>query len=212
MTNGARHDLANASRILARQAAAGEWIFRPLPRWGFDLIVADPPWHLEAWGRQGPQTRHPQRHYPTLRPAQIAAFPVGRLAAEHSLLFLWATWPMLPQALEVMAAWGFRYLTGGPWVKRRRDGGLARGTGYRLVNVSEPFLLGARGRPATRRGVEGYLDGLRREHSVKPPEAFDLLRRLVPGTPRRVELFARQARPGWQRWGLEAPPRQAREG
>ena len=48
--------------------------------------------------------RTPDAHYPTMSIEEIAALDIP--AADDAALFLWATAPMLPQALEVMARWG----------------------------------------------------------------------------------------------------------
>lgn len=42
------------------------------------------------------------------------------------------------------------------------------------------------------------------EHSRKPDEAYELIERIYPELP-KIELFARQARPGWAAWGNQAP-------
>jgi N6-adenosine-specific RNA methylase IME4 len=150
--------------------------------------------------------RAPEAHYATMTTADIAALPVGMLASRDCLLFLWSTWPHLPQAMAVMAAWGFTYKTGGAWVKRtRRHWGPAFGTGYILRSATEPFLIGTMGAPeiADRAVRNLLLDAERREHSRKPPEARALIERLLPRA-MACELFARERWPGRDVWGLEA--------
>jgi N6-adenosine-specific RNA methylase IME4 len=68
--------------------------------------------------------RAADNHYPTSCTEVIAARDVASIAADGCVLFLWATAPMLPQALEVLTAWGFEYRSHVVWVKDHI------GTGY----------------------------------------------------------------------------------
>jgi N6-adenosine-specific RNA methylase IME4 len=125
------------------------------------------------------------------------------LAAPDCLLWLWAVNPQLPQALEVMSAWGFTFKTAGHWTKILPSGKLSFGTGYILRNAGEPFLIGTRGAPRTSKAVRSVILGPPREHSRKPDEAFQAAEALMPDV-RRIELFSRQRRDGWATWGDEA--------
>lgn len=177
---------------------------RPCWSWGkleansFELIVADPPWHFKAGGDRGAN-----RHYRVMSIVDIAALPVGDLAADDCLLWLWATAPMLNQQIEIMGQWGFKFKTQGCWVKTTKNGKIAFGTGYLLRNAHEPFLIGTRGSPKVKRNVRSVVIGPAREHSRKPDAAFEAAERLMPDA-RRVELFSRTNRPGWSVWGDEA--------
>ncbi|MEO0870444.1 MAG: MT-A70 family methyltransferase [Pseudomonadota bacterium] len=119
------------------------------------------------------------------------------------MLWLWATNPMLPDAFEVLSAWGFKFKTAGTWVKTTKTGKLAFGTGYVLRSANEPFLIGTIGKPTTARNVRSAIMAPVREHSRKPNRAFTEAERLMP-TARRLELFSRETRPGWDTWGHEA--------
>ena len=80
---------------------------------GFPVVYADPPWQYDNKGRGAAEN-----HYPTMSLDDVKALPVSRLAAPDAVLFLWATWALLPEALEVMRAWDFEYKTVGfVWVK-----------------------------------------------------------------------------------------------
>lgn len=88
-----------------------------LPRNHYRAILADPPWHFEVWSLDK-STRHPAAHYETMALKRIMALPVGDVAAEDCVLFLWMSWPMLPHSLSVIEAWGFNYKTCAfTWVK-----------------------------------------------------------------------------------------------
>lgn len=186
------------------------------PFGGFDLIMADPPWHFDTFSAKG-EARAPQAHYETQGLDWIKALPIQALAADNCLLWLWACNPMLPQAIEVLTAWGFTFKTAGTWVKRTAHGKVAFGTGYVLRSANEPFLIGTIGRPKTTRGTRSAImtpmltdltstaitiEAMVREHSRKPDAAFDAAEQLIPEA-RRLELFSRQARPGWSVWGNE---------
>lgn len=194
------------------------------PAGGFGLIMADPPWSYEMRSPKG-YAKAPEGQYATMKPADIAALPVELLAAPDCLLWLWAINPKLPEALEVIRAWGFTFKTASTWVKRTTRGRDAFGTGYILRSSNEPFLIGTRGAPkttrATRSMIPTYDDGfhslqaggdwpsgtitieaLAREHSRKPDEAFRAAEALMPGV-QRLELFSRQRRAGWSVWGNE---------
>lgn len=177
------------------------WPFAPLLPLTYSMIVADPPWTFKLRSDKG-KRKSAQAQYDCMSLQEIAALPVHRLARGDCLLFLWGTWPMLPAQLEVMSRWGFRYITGGAWRKLTTTGKVSMGTGYRLRNSCDPFLIGTIGNPPTK-AQRNIFDGLRRQHSRKPDEAYAFCERLVPSAARRAELFARERRPGWEAWGNE---------
>lgn len=172
------------------------------PFGGFDLIMADPPWSFDNFTEAG-EAKNAKAQYGCMSLADIAALPVSALAADDCVLWLWATNPMLPQAIDVLHAWGFEFKTAGHWAKLTRTGKQAFGTGYILRCAGEPFLVGTRGQPKTTRSVRSVIMGKIREHSRKPEEAFAAAEQMMPDG-RRIEVFSRQRRPGWSNWGNEA--------
>jgi len=179
-------------RIAERDAALGPP--PPLPDGPFDVIYADPPWRPE---HPSTDCRRIENQYPTMALEDICALDVP--AADDAALFLWSPIPMLPDALEVMAAWGFQYRTAFTWVKP------SIGMGYWVRQRAELLLIGRRGKfspPAEDRRPDSVIEAARREHSRKPDIAYDLIERMYPRAA-RVELFARNARNGWVSWGLE---------
>lgn len=175
----------------------------PLEPGAYGLIMADPPWRFATRSAKGVTAKGAGGQYATMSRDDIAALPVGSLAAPDCLLWLWATNPMLPQAFEMLAAWGFRFVTAGTWVKRTVNNRLAFGTGYVLRCASEPFLIGARGTPRTSRSIRSAIIGPVREHSRKPDQAYRAAEQLVPDAQRRADLFSREPRTGWESWGNE---------
>jgi N6-adenosine-specific RNA methylase IME4 len=112
---------------------------------------------------------------------------------------------MTPQALEVMAAWGFRYVSGAVWVKDHA------GTGYWFRNRHELLVVGVRGKiPAPAPGTqwESVIEALVGRHSEKPTAVYEMIESYFPHLP-KIEINARKARPGWDSWGLEAPSAEA---
>jgi N6-adenosine-specific RNA methylase IME4 len=191
--------------------------FDALKAGAFDLIMADPPWKVQMRSAKG-EAKSYAKHYGAMDFADIRALPVGDLAARDCVLFLWGVWPLLLDGGDrhhvgadasrspigaVMKAWGFYYATGGVWHKKTKHGKSAFGTGYRARSSCEPFLIGIRGRPLNSRSERNLIDGLAREHSRKPEEAYAWCERYLPGA-RRIELFSRTPRRGWTTWGHEA--------
>lgn len=176
------------------------------PHGGFGLILADPPWQYAYRNQETGKHRGPDSHYDCMSLEAIKALPVAMVAARDCVLWLWTTGPHIDHALEVLEAWGFRYSTLGVWAKTKKDDPteLRMGTGYRHRGVAEFYRIGVRGEPpCLDRGIRGGILEPPREHSRKPDSSYDLAARYVaPGTP-RLELFARQRRPGWAAWGAE---------
>jgi N6-adenosine-specific RNA methylase IME4 len=180
-----------------------DWPFGNLRPFSYGKIIADPAWLYELYSKAG-ETKAPQAQYNCMSTDDIAALPVGHLAAGDCLLLLWATAPMLPDAFRVMSSWGFRYVTAGTWAKQSSTGkAWAFGTGYVLRSAAEFYLIGAIGSPEyVSRSERNLMVAPTRGHSRKPDDQYGLMDRLCPNV-KGVELFARQTRPGWDAWGNE---------
>lgn len=175
-------------------------VFGTLADSRFGALFADPPWRYATWSEAGRYGRGPDRHYPTMTEQDICNLPVASLAATDCGLVMFATWPMLPTAMRVMEAWGFKYVTGGSWLKLDASGRPKIGTGYRVRSVCEPFLIGKRGRPKTGRvKPSNHIKTPVREHSRKPDEAYRFTEQLFGGP--YLELFSRALRDDWAAWG-----------
>lgn len=170
-----------------------------IPMFGYDFIMADPPWLFEAWSVDGNE-KNAIAKYDCMGLDGIKSMRVGDIASRDCLLWLWATNPMLPQAIEVLQAWGFEFKTAGHWSKKTVHGKQAFGTGYILRSSGEPFLIGTMGNPVCARNVRSVIEGPVREHSRKPEEAYEAAERLMPNA-RRMDFFSRQERAGWDCFG-----------
>lgn len=184
----ARRQLKQASR----HAAIGE--APPLPDGLFELIYADPPWQTS-----NPDSDYaPEQYYPTMPLQQLKQLPVP--AADDALLYLWAIHSQLPQAIELMEAWGFAYCGDEVWVKNRI--GMGVWSRYR----HEQLLIGHRGHaspPEPKLRLDSVIEAPRGRHSAKPTCVYERLEHLYPHLS-KLELFARgKPRPGWTAWGNE---------
>jgi len=186
-----------------------------LPAGPFNVIVADPPWRFESWSDKG-KAKAADNHYETMGLDDIKRLPVADVAASDCLLLMWAVNPMLPQALDVMSAWGFRYKTlGFCWAKASKNSNPSwapkwhMGLGYWTRANVEVCLLGTRGKPKRcSQGVRQLIVSPVREHSRKPDEFYERTMRLADGP--YLEMFARQERKGWSTWGNETQKYPAR--
>lgn len=183
-----------------REAALASCILA-LPNQRYGVILADPGWRFEPYSRETGLARAADNHYVTEPTNRIEALDIPSIAAKDCCLFLWATAPMLPDALRVMASWGFQYKSQFVWVKDRI------GTGYWTRNKHEHLLIGTRGQiPAPAPGTQwsSVIEAPVRAHSEKPERFFEMIEAYFPNLP-KIELYRRGvAREGWDAWGLEA--------
>lgn len=146
--------------------------------------------------------------------ADIKALPVNEVTAKNSHLYLWVPNALLLEGIEVLQAWGYRYVSNLIWAKRRRDGGPdGRGVGFYFRNVTEPILFGVKGSMRTlapARSTVNMIESRKREHSRKPDEQYDLIESCSPGP--YLEMFARYRREGWSAWGNESDDEVAPKG
>lgn len=204
---GARTDtgVAAPSKVIAATSAD---LREAIDGQRFGTILADPPWRFQnRTGKVAPEHKRLAR-YATMTTAEIAALPIGDLAADKSHLYLWSPNILVPEAFKVMEAWGFTYKSMIVWHKVRKDGGSdGRGVGFYFRNVTETVLFGVRGGLRTfqpgRRQVN-LIATRKREHSRKPDELYPIVEACSPGP--FLELFARYPQPGWSAWGNEADP------
>ena len=183
--------------------------FAGLPYRQAKVILIDPPTKFSS----GPN-KNPERHYRTMKLQDIAKFPVRDLADPTGCrMFLWTTAPLAFvrfSAREMATRWGFRYSTCRIWAKLwpREDtmflypNSISRGSGYETTGDFEILSIWKIGKPESlrkRAKPRGLFYGRRREHSRKPDNVIDEITSTFEGP--RIELFARESRPGWVTWG-----------
>ena len=167
----------------------------PVPK--FRTIVADPPWqkNQSAGGSYGGAIKY----YDLMSLERVKDMPVASLADDNAHLYLWVTNSNIDEGLEVVKAWGFRYITMFHWIKPKL------GVGNYLRNASETCVFAVRGKlqPKCRNQIN-WLIGYPTAHSEKPREFISIVERVSPGP--YLELFCRK-RPAstehWYCWGNE---------
>ena len=153
---------------------------------------------------------NPQFTYgkPYMSIEELCALPVADLAAPDSALFLWATFPQLPEALRLIEAWGFTYKSVAfVWLKKNKKAdSWFYGLGFWTRGNAEICLLATKGHPKRQAAnIHQFIISPIEAHSKKPDEARAKIISLMGDLP-RVELFARQTPPGWAVWGNEVTP------
>lgn len=174
--------------------------FNELPKHHYRVLLADPPWFFSAGTKSRPQ------HYPRMRDHQLMQMPVQTLAhPDGCWLFMWCTSPKVQSAFHIAHAWGFKFSARGfIWIKTlEHDGELPRlhlNKGFTTRKNAEDCWLFRRGMPKRRaRDVHEVIISPVREHSRKPDAQYPRIERYCAGP--RLEMFARQARPGWDAYG-----------
>jgi site-specific DNA-methyltransferase (adenine-specific) len=169
----------------------------------YKIIYADPPWSYKDKASAG--ERGAYYKYSLLSTKDICNLPISNLADEDCVLFMWATMPMLPDAFNVMKAWGFEYKTVAfVWVKTNKKSETDFfGMGNWTRANAEIVLLGIKGRPKRiSASVRQVLRSPIRQHSQKPDEVRDRIITLM-GDLSRIVLFSRTKPIGWDSWGNE---------
>lgn len=194
---------AKKTKRIDREADLSKKIIA-LPDKKYGVILADPEWRFEPYSRETGMDRAPENHYPTSETSDIQSRDVASIAADDCVLFLWATAPMLPQAIDTLRAWGFDYKTHFIWNKKRNGDG--RGTGYWALGEHELCLVGTCGTPVAPAPGTQFRSSFSApvgEHSEKPENVHEIIESYFPNLP-KIELNARKQRDGWEVWGLES--------
>lgn len=190
----------------------------------YDVIVVDPPWSYGS--DSGRPNRTAEAHYKTIGAngkeinrrtgagveGIVDAAPVGEWAAKNAHVYIWVTNPKLPFLWRVIDGWGLTYKTLLTWEKVKADGtthGGGMGWFYRGATEHVAFCVkGNKPIPSALRRPNLFRAPLR-GHSVKPDEFYDMLDGIYAPEDRRLDVFARRGRPGWDAWGDEAPANEA---
>ena len=191
---------SEAHRQMRRDEVAKKAV--DLPDGKFRVIYSDPPWKYNddlAYKPSGHLAGAASMHYPTLTLAELKALDVPKLTADDAVLFLWATCPLLEDALDLARAWGFRYKAQFVWDKVKHNMGHYNSVRHELL------LICTKGSATPE--VSKLFDSVqvieRTAHSAKPEQFREIIDTLYPSGP-RIELFCRGKAPNeWQAWGAE---------
>lgn len=172
----------------------------------YGVILADPPWSYRNNGVEGAAVAQ----YKTMSTNDICKIPIADMAKNDAVLLMWYTWPTLPDAMKIVNAWGFEYVTGFPWIKLDRQPIIDLfgetqmhpfyGIGFWVRGCSEPILIARRGKPNLPNTDFLGLISKKMKHSRKPENIHHYAMSLDGPY---LELFARRPYPGWDVWGNE---------
>jgi len=168
----------------------------------YKIIYADPPWQYNNFQGMGSHYGDVSRHYDTMGIDELKKIPIKDIASDNCVLFMWATYPNLREALELMDSWGFEYKTVAfTWVKKNKNGGIYAGIGFYTNSNCEICLIGKKGKlERVKKDVKQVVLSPVREHSRKPDEVRIRIEKLYGKLP-RIELFARERVEGWDCYG-----------
>ena len=169
----------------------------------YKICLCDPAWSFETYSDKG-RDRSPDYHLSSLD--RMKSLTVPDIMDKDSVCVMWATYPQLPEALELLEAWGYKYTTTlFTWVKLNKTGqGYFMGLGYYTRANPEIAILGKRGKglPVLSHDIPNLIVSRIRKHSQKPDEVRDKIVQLFGDLP-RIELFARRRWTGWSAWGSD---------
>jgi N6-adenosine-specific RNA methylase IME4 len=157
----------------------------------YSIIYADPPWDYDGRIQHNgvETTGSALYHYPTMTIDALKQMKVKEVTEKDCLLFMWTSSPHLPQAIDLIEAWGFKYMTiAFIWDKQKVN------PGYYTMSQCEICLVGKRGKIPTPRGTRNerqFLSEMRTIHSKKPDEIRNRIHRMFP-TQKKLEMFARE--------------------
>jgi N6-adenosine-specific RNA methylase IME4 len=167
----------------------------PMPEGEYDLIYADPPWSYDQDTPRGGVAHE----YETMTHKDICALDVP--AADDAILYLWTTVTHAQEAFEVLESWGFEYKTQAVWDKQQY------GIGHWFRGTHELLYVATRGDvspPDSDARTTSMFREQSRGHSRKPACVREFIEEAWPDK-RKLELFARDNRVGWEPWGNEVP-------
>lgn len=186
-------------------------VFQGLPAGPYDVVLMDPPWaytgQQDKWGAAA-------KFYPTHTLDVIQTLPLVPMLSKKAVIFCWTTGPKLEESVLLLRSWGLHYRgVAFVWVKTKLDGKTpigAQGVRPSIVKPLTELVLAAstvpsgRPLPLSNEAICQTVFAPKSAHSVKPDTVQDRIDLMYP-TARKIELFARRQRPGWDSWGNEIP-------
>ena len=171
-----------------------------LPDGQYSVIYADPPWQYTSGDQHTSESQETVlgTHYPSMPLDEICDLPVGDMAADNSVLFLWVTSPLADEAFEVVTAWGFEYKSSFVWDKVKHNVGNYNSMRHEFLYVCTKGTCP----PQNVKLFDSVQSIERTKHSEKPEEFRKIIETLYPRG-KKIELFARKKTKGWKVWGNE---------
>ena len=160
----------------------------------YSVISIDPPWNYEgeksnSYDANGRRVANP---YPEMPTEEIKKIELPLLP--DAVVLLWTTHKFLPDAFDILKAWGLQYKATMVWNKEKI------GMGAWLRMQCEFCLVGIRGNPFWENTLHrDIITEPRREHSRKPDKFFTIIEEITKG--RKLEYFSREKRENWDVFG-----------
>ena len=181
----------------------------PFPNKKYNIIYADPAWKYiskDSKRYNGTRFHKLENHYKTMSDKELKELPVKNITLEDSAIFMWATDSHIPNAIDLMTNWGFKYITVAfVWEKRTVNDKLVSNLGTWTMKNYELCLFGTKGKMLQYKKINNLkqkVKAVRTKHSKKPDIVRENIEKLFGDLP-RIELFARETADGWDSWGNE---------
>ena len=173
---------------------------KKLPNDKYQVIYIDPPWQYDKDEERLGQSV--EKHYPTMTYEELMALDVKKYAYKNCVIYMWTTAPKLNVAIDLLRDWGFNYKTCLIWDKIKHN------MGHYASIRHEILLIGGIGKSAPEdKSFANQIDSVyveeRTVHSKKPEYYYGMIEGAHPQKNKRIELFARQKKDGWESWGNE---------
>jgi N6-adenosine-specific RNA methylase IME4 len=163
----------------------------------YNVIYADPPWTYQNKKTGGSMKSGALAKYPTMSIDELKVMDIP--AAKDCVLFMWATVPLMPEAIDLVTAWGFKYKTMITWRKI-----MSLGMGFWFRGQCEHLIVAVKGNvKAFRCQHPNFIQHKALKHSEKPEVFRQLIEQVTPTMTDRLELFARKETEGWDVFGNE---------
>ena len=176
----------------------------------YNVVYADPPWKFSSKQLQnydGKRFKPLEEEYNTERTLDLKEWPIKKIADKDCAIFMWTTDAHIPDAIDLMKAWGFKYTTiAFIWAKKTNKGNQVSTLGAWTMKNCEICLLGTKGHMLKYKkanNIQQLFAAERREHSRKPDEMYEFIESIFGKDISKIELFARQEVSGWDCYGNE---------
>lgn len=182
-------------------------IFNPESK--YDILYTDPPWQQGRGGKKAarPNSTGTTVPYETMDVPgimELHRYVTNELMNEKHNVFMWTIDKYLPQTEEIMSLLGYKLHARLIW-----DKGNGPAPAY-TVRFAHEYLLWfyKKGNiilpDKDKRGAFSTVlrENSKRHHSQKPECVYQMLETLFPQA-KKLELFARTERDGWDQWGNE---------
>lgn len=180
-------------------------LYKNFPNKKYNVIVVDPPWRMEKIKRQS-RPKQIGFDYETLTVKDIMKLDISSISEKNCFCFIWTTQKYLPKTFLILKHWGFKYLLTMTWNKKN---GLCL---FGFHWKTEYVLVGYKGKPKIYKNGKAiptvFNESSWRKHSVKPNIFYNLIEKLGN---KRIDVFARKKREGWDAWGNEINQQKSRQ-